>query len=194
MIKKTALLFLLLTAVLLASALAAFTSASALESPEDNPDVVPDILIVLFAKGTTYEQMVERLSDVCRQLFPDEEGTAIRDRLEVTAPTDDGIQWTTLCCVRIEEERCSEAYLLLTSTEGVESVERDYWCYPDTVFGDLNDDGSLDVIDYILLKKAILSTDEPNAIIKHLGDVNRDGVLDSIDYIRLKKDILNTAA
>ena len=193
---KNVVLYLLLTAVLLTSALPVIAFASGLESPKDNPDVIPDVLLVDFAKGTTYEQMVERLSAVCRQLFPEEGETAILERLDVSEPVNG--YHNTLCGILVGEDNIEAAYDLLIAIEGVTGVYRNYVLYLDPddpyLLGDVNQDGILDVLDYIILKKALLSSEEPDDVIKRYGDVNQDGNLDSIDYIRLKKDILNNAA
>ena len=61
---------------------------------------------------------------------------------------------------------------------------------PDFTPGDLNDDGELDALDYIKLKKAILGTIELTPEEEQRADVNGDGELDALDYIMLKKKVL----
>ena len=56
--------------------------------------------------------------------------------------------------------------------------------------GDINGDGEVDAVDYILLKKLILGTLEPSPEQEKRMDVNGDGETDARDYILLKKIVL----
>ena len=61
---------------------------------------------------------------------------------------------------------------------------------PDGIPGDLNNDGELDAVDYIKLKKAILGSLELTPDEESRADVNGDGEIDALDYIMLKKIVL----
>ena len=61
---------------------------------------------------------------------------------------------------------------------------------PVTLPGDLNNDGELDAVDYIKLKKSILGSLELTADEMLRADVNGDGEIDALDYIMLKKKVL----
>ena len=54
--------------------------------------------------------------------------------------------------------------------------------------GDLNADGSLDVIDIVLLVNMILGTEEPNY---NVGDMDQDGQLTVLDAILIINIILD---
>ena len=54
--------------------------------------------------------------------------------------------------------------------------------------GDLNTDGSLDVLDVVLLVNMILESEEPNY---DIGDMDQDGNLNVLDVILLINIILN---
>ena len=60
----------------------------------------------------------------------------------------------------------------------------------DFIPGDLNNDGELDAVDYIKLKKSILGSIELTDEEKSRADVNGDGEIDALDYIMLKKKVL----
>jgi hypothetical protein len=51
--------------------------------------------------------------------------------------------------------------------------------------GDINDDGKVDTLDYVLLKKYL--ADNSTSIDKSTADINNDGKIDMLDYIALKK-------
>ena len=55
----------------------------------------------------------------------------------------------------------------------------------DAVVGDLNQDGSLDVTDAVLLGKAAAGAVELSAAQKSSADVNHDGTVDSSDTVKL---------
>ncbi|MBO4366069.1 MAG: discoidin domain-containing protein, partial [Clostridia bacterium] len=56
--------------------------------------------------------------------------------------------------------------------------------------GDLNGDGEVDAIDYLLLKKSILGSYNLSPEEEARADVNGDGEIDARDYIYLKKLVL----
>ena len=53
--------------------------------------------------------------------------------------------------------------------------------------GDINNNGEIDMTDYILLKRACFGTYELSEIQKICGDCNQNGVIDTNDYILLKR-------
>ena len=57
--------------------------------------------------------------------------------------------------------------------------------------GDINGNGEVDAVDYILLKKLILGSLEPTPEQASRMDVNGDGETDARDYILLKRIVLN---
>ncbi len=56
--------------------------------------------------------------------------------------------------------------------------------------GDVNGDGEVDAVDYIMLRKTILGTYDASEEENARMDLNGDGEVDSIDYILLKKLVL----
>ena len=59
------------------------------------------------------------------------------------------------------------------------------------MIGDINLDGDINAIDYILLKKYVLQTIQLNENQLAVADINGSGEIDAVDYILLKKKILN---
>lgn len=60
------------------------------------------------------------------------------------------------------------------------------------VKGDLDGNGVLNALDYMLLKRAVLGTVELTDAQKEAADVNHDGKVDAIDYALVKRAVLGT--
>ncbi|MBR6835934.1 MAG: dockerin type I repeat-containing protein, partial [Oscillospiraceae bacterium] len=76
----------------------------------------------------------------------------------------------------------TEATTTVTTTEAVTTVTE-----PVVVKGDVNDDGSVNNTDLIILQKEILAiTDDGYNFNAVLADLNEDGKINIIDYILLK--------
>ncbi len=60
----------------------------------------------------------------------------------------------------------------------------------DIVFGDLNEDGALNVLDIILLVEQILSQEEPTLFQLNIADLNGDNDLDVLDIVMMVEIIL----
>ncbi len=60
---------------------------------------------------------------------------------------------------------------------------------PEIKYGDLNDDGSIDAIDFALLKKILLG-DKPDNVNLSAADVNADGDVNAIDFATLKSYLI----
>lgn len=58
--------------------------------------------------------------------------------------------------------------------------------------GDINNNGSIDALDYLLLKRSCLGTFALNDVQKLCGDCNRNGSIDSVDYLLLKRMYFGT--
>lgn len=59
-------------------------------------------------------------------------------------------------------------------------------------FGDLNNDGETDAIDYMRLKRYVLGTHELSQEGWYRADVNYDGAVDATDYMILKREVMGT--
>ena len=59
--------------------------------------------------------------------------------------------------------------------------------------GDTNDDGILDAVDYILVKKIVLGNASASISKMYVADANSDRVVDAVDYLLIKKCVLGTA-
>lgn len=64
--------------------------------------------------------------------------------------------------------------------------------WPVVIFGDLNKDGKVDGVDYMLLKRFVLETYQLSGATLLAADVNYDGKTGSTDYMLLKRHVLST--
>lgn len=58
--------------------------------------------------------------------------------------------------------------------------------------GDLNGNGGVDAVDYMMLKRAVLGTYKLSSSQKSAADINGNGKVDSVDYAMVKKHVLGT--
>ena len=68
----------------------------------------------------------------------------------------------------------------------IEQISFTVFLESDTIIGDTNTDGSVDILDVILVVNQILNDDYSN-----IGDLNSDNSLDVIDIVLLMEIILN---
>jgi hypothetical protein len=59
----------------------------------------------------------------------------------------------------------------------------------DVLPGDVNDNGSVDAIDLMLMRRALTPYDPPDAILPMFLDINGDGVADVNDYILARRNV-----
>lgn len=70
-----------------------------------------------------------------------------------------------------------------------------HWGYksePELTFGDLNGDDTITSADYIVAKRAVMSTYALTEAQIKAGDVNGDGAVTSTDYIMMKRHVMGT--
>ena len=58
--------------------------------------------------------------------------------------------------------------------------------------GDVDHSGTIDALDYMLLKRHVIGTFKLTDEQQLLGDIDRDGKLDALDYMLLKRHVLGT--
>ena len=59
-------------------------------------------------------------------------------------------------------------------------------------FGDLDGDGEIGAIDYVMVKRSVLGTFTLGEAQNACADVNHDGNVDAIDYVMIKRHVLGT--
>lgn len=84
------------------------------------------------------------------------------------------------------KKRCLFCFVLLLLTS--------FLALRGVALGDPNGDGTIDVKDYMALKRYVLGTLEPNTYQFCRADVNLDGKLNAADYMLLKRVALGTAS
>lgn len=81
---------------------------------------------------------------------------------------------------------CASMLAALVSAVGAESGRHT------ASLGDLDKNGSSDVVDYMMLKRHVLGAFELSIVQACCADVNLDGTVDSVDYMTLKRIVLGT--
>ncbi len=61
-----------------------------------------------------------------------------------------------------------------------------------SLLGDVNGDGKISAIDYLLLKRHVLRRGTLSAKAKMAGDVNEDGKISALDFVMVKRHVLKT--
>ncbi len=141
-------------------------------------------LIIMFAYELPFEQAVEALESI--EIFGSEEDSVYYTYLSNRSSKN--------CYFRItaDEQQLRDLAVKLWRIEGVWDVQADE--YPadadNPVAGDLNADGEVDTVDYMMLKRAVLGTYtiEQNAV----ADLDGNGEVDTVDYMILKRIVLGT--
>ena len=82
---------------------------------------------------------------------------------------------------------CSNMYIVSATHDGPMDDFED-----ELPRGDINGNGELDTLDYMILKRSILGTYTLSADEASRADVNLDGEVSSMDYMMLKRVILGT--
>jgi hypothetical protein len=101
--------------------------------------------------------------------------------------------WTTAKCDVSGAKGVHDLYLKFTGGSSY-LFNLNWWKFSETIAtpvgtkGDLNNDGEVDSIDFMLMKKHILESETLKS--PELADVNADGKVDSLDIILLKQYIL----
>lgn len=62
---------------------------------------------------------------------------------------------------------------------------------PKYKLGDVNDDGKINALDYVLIKSHMLGREQLTETQKLAADINKDGKINALDYIRIKNHMLN---
>ncbi len=83
-----------------------------------------------------------------------------------------------------------EAYGVLSSEQG--STEPDPEPDPDVVYGDVDNDGDVDSIDYLFVKRYCLGTYDFDDDAYARADINKNNAVDSVDYLLIKRMVLGT--
>ena len=66
----------------------------------------------------------------------------------------------------------------------------EYASYTFVVYGDINGDGEIDLIDIVKIKRHILELSQLKGEFLRAADINRDGEIDLIDIVAVKRHIL----
>lgn len=76
----------------------------------------------------------------------------------------------------------------------VDSLGDDHKEYGERLYGDVNLNGEVDAVDYMLVKRAAMGTYNLLEQGFRLADINQNGKIDALDYLWIKRSFLGTAA
>lgn len=76
---------------------------------------------------------------------------------------------------------------IITINNGVEDFN-----YEVVIYGDIDSDGEITILDLLMIKKMILNNISTNNLQKNASDVDKDGNVTILDLLEMKKDILNS--
>ena len=143
-------------------------------------DRLPGELLIIFRDDATREE-VERMLESYEIPVSDD---------ELSAYFDGGF------CVAVDvgEERIFDVLVALLQDELVKKAHPDYVApipveYPR---GDVDADGDVDAVDYMMLKRAVLRTFKLTVRGELCADANGDGAVNSLDYMLVKRHVLGT--
>ena len=64
--------------------------------------------------------------------------------------------------------------------------------YSIVIYGDVDGNGKITAVDYVLVKNHIMGTNRLNGAAYKAADVNRDGSISAVDYVNIKNYIMGT--
>ena len=64
--------------------------------------------------------------------------------------------------------------------------------YSIVIYGDVDGNGRITAVDYVLVKNHIMGTNRLNGASYKAADVNRDGSISAVDYVNIKNYIMGT--
>lgn len=94
---------------------------------------------------------------------------------------------------KIDNEYVPGSYVVSVNAAGIiKTIDFSVAGANDIVYGDVSGDGTVDSIDFALMKKYVLgaSTDLPGANWKITGDLNVDGEINALDLVILKQYLI----
>lgn len=68
-----------------------------------------------------------------------------------------------------------------------------YAQYDVVIYGDVNGDGAVDLIDFVAIKRAILNISQPEGVRFKAADIIHDGNIDLMDFVAIKRHILGVS-
>ena len=101
-----------------------------------------------------------------------------------------------------DNKSCADVFGISLET-GANICQWNYWggagqkfviepAVAETLMGDVNSDGKVNVSDAVLLQKWLLGVQDKNLTDWHAGDFNGNGILDVFDLVLMRKAILNS--
>ncbi len=110
----------------------------------------------------------------------------------------DGITYTNSCYGKLlnsdGNERASDD--VIATGDKLTIYRKDgsiYAQYDVVIYGDVNGDGTIDLIDFVAIKRAILNMSQPSGVSFEAADIINDGSIDLMDFVAIKRHILGVS-
>ena len=110
----------------------------------------------------------------------------------------DGITYTNGCYGKLlnsDNSECSSDDTVATGDK-LTIYRKDgsvYAQYNIVIYGDVNGDGVIDLVDFVAIKRAILNVSQPEGVHFEAADIIHDGSIDLMDFVAIKRHILGVS-
>lgn len=110
----------------------------------------------------------------------------------------DGITYTNGCYGKLlnsDNSECSSDDTVATGDK-LTIYRKDgsvYAQYDIVIYGDVNGDGVIDLVDFVAVKRAILNVSQPEGVHFEAADIIHDGSIDLMDFVAIKRHILGVS-
>ena len=110
----------------------------------------------------------------------------------------DGITYTNGCYGKLlnsDNSECSSDDTVATGDK-LTIYRKDgsvYAQYDIVIYGDVNGDGVIDLVDFVAIKRAILNVSQPEGVHFEAADIIHDGSIDLMDFVAIKRHILGVS-
>lgn len=140
-----------------------------------------------FTNDVGYEDSFTYIRELAAIVFPGQTAEECGNAICFFA---NGVQF-----YKVDAQTISEKLTAVKAKSYVKSADDEPVSLTDDMIlcGDLNGDGSLEAVDYILTKKIVLGSASATMSQMYAADANSDRTVDAVDYLLIKKCVLGTA-
>ena len=145
------------------------------------------MICVEFNSDVSYEDCFTYIRELASIVFPTQTAEECGSKIYFFAG---GVEF-----FKVDDQTINEKLTAIKAKSYVKSADETPVSLTDDMVlnGDLNGDGILDAVDYILLKKIVLGNASVSISKMYAADANSDRIVDAVDYLLVKKCVLGTA-